>query len=146
MIEDLAVEPNPNPSVPLAATVRFTISTPTRARVVATDADGSTATAPREQYRTSHDVALLGLGPGRTFRVHVEVVDAAGQEVTSRELEHATAPLPEGFPPIDVRISRPSRMEPGVTLVPLLRWTGSRTSSRPAAALAIERTRRCSRS
>ena len=33
--------------------------------------------------------------------------------------------LPEDFPPIEVRVSRPGRMEPGVTLTTFFRWDGN---------------------
>ncbi len=64
---------------------------------------------------TSHEVLLLGLAPETRY----ELVLAGEGVVPDRSLSFTTEPLPAGFPTLDVRVSQPERMEPGVTLVGL---------------------------
>ena len=55
--------------------------------------------------------------PGRTHRIVVVVTDEDGVSASSEPLEVTTDPLPDDFPPIEVRVSRPALMEPGVTML-----------------------------
>ena len=73
---------------------------------------------------TGHGHIGLYLRTGRTNTGRVRVTDRDGGETLSEPLEFKTDPLPDDFPPIDLKISRPRRMEPGVTLVPFFRWPG----------------------
>ena len=71
---------------------------------------------------TAHRVPLVGLRPGRTHAVTFIATDAAGNQDRSPPLIVETDPLPDDFPPLDVTVSRPERMEPGWTLFNVYRW------------------------
>ena len=77
---------------------------------------------PVDEYRTSHEVQVLGLRPDRLHDVTVRVSDEAGNEASAPPVTIRTDPLPEEFPPLDVRVSKPEVMEPGVTLFGMFRW------------------------
>lgn len=63
---------------------------------------------------------MVGLRPGRRPEIRVGLRDDAGSETWAADsLEFTTAALPEvgvEFPPIQVTVSRPAGMEPGLTL------------------------------
>jgi arylsulfate sulfotransferase len=113
------VAPNPNPAVPLAAVVTFQASEP-----VATTLSVSDETHFWElEYDASHDpskgLPVLGMRPNRKHQISVAVRNAQGAERSSAPLDFTTPPLPEvgvDFPPIEVVVSKPEKMEPGVTL------------------------------
>ena len=48
-----------------------------------------------------------------------------------------TPPLPEDFPPIELSISDPARMEPGVTLFDLIHWPESGTDAAYGLLVAL---------
>ena len=126
IIRDLSLVPNPNRRVPLAAIFRFATDRPTRALIIVSDADRTGEIGPQTAYfATEHELVVLGLRPNRRHTVRVVVEDGDGNETRSEGIEFTTAPLPRDFPPIDIRISRPGRMEPGVTLIPTVRWPGN---------------------
>jgi hypothetical protein len=68
-------------------------------------------------------VPVLGLRPGRRHAITLALTDADGRTASAGPFEIATPPVPDDFPTLDVRISHPARMEPGVTMIPLMRWT-----------------------
>ena len=74
------------------------------------------------EYRTAHVVPLVGLRPGRTHAVTFIGTDPAGNQDRAPPLIVDTDPLPEDFPPLEVTVSRPERMEPGATLLNVYRW------------------------
>lgn len=122
VISDLKLIRNPNPAVPLAAICTFKTDRPAIARLTIDDGDYVNTVSPVESYVTEHRLIVLGLRPGRTNSVQVTVNDRAGESTTSEFLDITTDPLPEDFPPIELKISRPAKMEPGITLVPMFRW------------------------
>ena len=77
---------------------------------------------PVDEYRTSHEVQVRGLRPDRSHDVTVRVSDEAGNEASAPPVTIRTDPLPEELPPLDVRVSTPEVMEPGVTLFGMFRW------------------------
>lgn len=62
---------------------------------------------------------LVGLYADRTWTVEVEAVDAEGRRAAIAPVTFTTAPLPEGWPHVDLVASGPD-MEPGFTLVPFI--------------------------
>jgi len=71
---------------------------------------------------TNHSVAVLGFRADRGHVIEVSARDEAGNVSGATPLEFETAPLPADFPAIDVSVSTPEEMEPGVTLFALMRW------------------------
>ena len=134
-IWSLTWKPNPNPRAPLALTGQLTTDRPTCVRIVLDDGDRK-ATIDREQgYATDHQLLALGFRAATHYSVTVEVEDREGHTSVSEPWEWTTAPLPEGFPPVHITVSRPERMEPGVTLIPGMRWPGTDGMHRDYGAL-----------
>ena len=74
------------------------------------------------EYRTDHVVPLTGLRTGRTHEITFIATDRAGNHERAPPLTVDTEPLPDDFPPLEVTVSRPERMEPGTTLFNVYRW------------------------
>ena len=125
-LQGLEVDPRPSEDVPLAAQVTFTTSRPTTVALEFDDGERRWTVDTGKSPETHHVVPILGMRPDRTHIIHAIVTDENGSTNTSEAFEVTTDPLPDDFPPIDVRISEPSRMEPGVTMFePIYRSTDS---------------------
>ena len=116
VIQGVELDPRPSEAVPLAAQVTFETNRPATVALDFDDGDRSWTSDVGLPEGTQHVVPILGMRPDRTHRVRVVVTDRNGFTATSEVLEITTEPLPDDFPPIDVRVSVPDRMEPGVTL------------------------------
>jgi arylsulfate sulfotransferase len=121
-ITSLDITPDPSGRTPLAALCVITTDTPTRLTLVVQDEDETRRINIERDYGTEHHVPLLGLRPGRSHRLDIIARDEAGAETTTEPFELIIPSLPDELPPVDLRMSRPSKMEPGVTLIPLVRW------------------------
>ncbi len=116
-------------NAPLAAVLRLTSDEPTEVTVdvssnsVETNSVGNTArdfSVSSGGFATEHAITLLGFRPDESYDVRVTLTDKAGNDTILEDgLSVTTAPLPEGFPPIQVMTSVPELMEPGVTLFPV---------------------------
>lgn len=113
----MELDARPSQSVPLAAQVTFTTDRPTTVVLEFDDGERRWAVDTGQPATTTHVVPVLGMRPDRTHGIRVIVTDQDERTATSDALEVTTDPLPVDFPPIDVRVSEPSRMEPGVTLL-----------------------------
>ena len=116
VILELELDTRPSEAVPLGAQVTFETNRPTTVVLEFDDGDRNWTSDVGLPPETRHLVPILGMRPDRTHRVRVLVTDQDGFTATSDLLEVTPGPLPEPFPPIDVRISEPERMEPGVTV------------------------------
>ncbi len=116
-IEDISLDSQPNARAPLTATVGFSTSRATTVALTFDDGERSWTADVRRPAANEHVVPILGMRPGRVHNVRIVVTDEEGNTQTSESLEIVTAPLPEDFPPIDVRVSLPDRMEPGITML-----------------------------
>ena len=124
-ILELELDPRPSQRVPLAAQVTFTTDRPATVGLEFDDGQRRWTVDIGQPATVDHVVPILGMRPGRTHTVRVVVTDEDGRTSTSEGLEISTDPLPDDFPPIDVRVSEPDRMEPGVTLFePIYRGEG----------------------
>lgn len=110
---------NPNPSVPLAAVVRFTPSEAVATRIDVTDGTNAWTL----EYDTSQDpnqgLGVFGMRPDRDHEILVAIRSATGEETLAEPLTFRTPPLPDvgvEFPPVQVTVNQTDRMEPGVTL------------------------------
>jgi len=115
-IQGLELDPRPSEYVPLAAQVTFTTDRPTTVTLEFDDGQRRWTVDIGQAATLDHVVPILGMRPGRTHDIRVIVTDEDGGTSTSEGLVVTTDPLPGDFPPIDVRVSKPDRMEPGVTL------------------------------
>ena len=115
-IQGMEVDPRPSERVPLAAQVTFETSRPATVALEFDDGARRWTAGTGDRARTDHVVPILGMRPDRTHVIRIVVTDEHGVTNTSEPFEVTTDPLPDDFPPIDVRVSKPDRMEPGVTM------------------------------
>ena len=107
--------PNPNPAAPLAAVVKIATDEPSSV-TLHVKTEGSEWDVEFAGMVTSHSLLLLGLLGGQEHIVTVSVADGRGNQADwSGPLRVTTEPFPEDMPPLEVRVSDPARMEPGVT-------------------------------
>lgn len=117
--EPVTVEPNPNPAVPLAAVVKFSADRPVTTSINVTDGEHSWTLDYDGSHDPSKGLPVVGMRPDHNHEIRVTVTDAEGGTAEAGPFEHATPPLPEvgdDFPPIHVVVSKPEKMEPGLTL------------------------------
>jgi len=111
---------NPSGHTPLAGLLSFTTDRPTRATLRITDDQNHELMAPTEDaFTTAHALIVLGLRPDRRNTVEVSLEAEGGAVADALSIDVTTRPLPDSVPAIDVKLSRPARMEPGITLVPV---------------------------
>lgn len=109
--------PNANPAAPLAARIALETDEPTRVVLILDDGVQARRVLAERQFRTQHQVAVLGVHPATSYTIQVIVSDAAGNRANAGgPLLWTTKPLPVGFPPLRVTTSSPNLMEPGYTL------------------------------
>lgn len=122
-VHEETLTPNPSGRAPLTALLSCTTDTPATSTLYIESPDGQTQEHPFDGApATNHELMVLGLRPNRTHRVYAAFVDADGNRTQTSTHVVTTDPLPDNFPPVAVRVARPRRMEPGLTLVPFLRW------------------------
>lgn len=106
----------------LSCTVYFDTGAKTRAEIVVSDANGRTWTAKvDDEYRKSHEIPVFYMYAETEYTFTVTVYDeenGKGEKSTS----YTTSALPEDFPPIEVTVSKPDKMQSGLTLFNVWRW------------------------
>ncbi len=107
---------DPSGYTPLAALLEVTTPVETMALVEVAGVESWTVTF--EQAALQHGLPLVGFKPGQHYDVTVRLWSDDAQVFESNVLSVDTAPLPEGFPEINLLTSIPDRMEPGHTLFP----------------------------
>ena len=120
-----ALQANPSGRVPLAAVIRFDAGTGIRSRLTITDGDNTWSASfdDARQQDGSYSLPVVGMRPHREHRITLELTAPDGATAT-HHFTHRTPPLPENpleIPPFDVKVSRPARMEPGVTFLSVRR-------------------------
>lgn len=121
-ISDVGIELNPNSSAPLVAICTFSTDEPALSWAQIDDGDRSFTTPPSAEFVTNHRIVILGLQPDHENTITISVTSEDGRTSTAGPIRHQTLPLPQDFPPVDVVLARPEKMEPGFTLVPFTRW------------------------
>lgn len=122
-VKDAKLVQDPSGRAPLTALLTFTTDVSATPTIVIESAGRDTITQEfTGKTGTEHALPALGMIANTKFTVHATVKDASGGTAKTQPFEITTPPLPEEFPPINVVSSRPRRMEPGVTLIPLMRW------------------------
>lgn len=111
---------NPSGKAPLSGLLTFTTDQPTRATLKISDDEGHSLTAPRvDGFETEHELMVLGLRPDRHNTIELDLESESGAVAPPLTIDVETKPLPDTVPPIQVNVSRPARMEPGVTFLPV---------------------------
>ena len=113
----------PSEHTPLAALLTLSTDEPARVTLEITDGHDSVVVEPEARFAMMHRVPVLGLRPERTYEVTATLTDQVGNSSATDPVTITTDPLPDNFPPFTATISEPTRMEPGITLLPMYRWT-----------------------
>jgi hypothetical protein len=112
-VEGPGLTVNPTGAVPLSALVTFETDVPVEAEVRVVE--------PSREWLVVGDgpasrqsIPILGVRPDTVHELELTVRTEGGGERVAM-LTFATPPLPQGFPPIEVLVADPNRMEPGIT-------------------------------
>jgi arylsulfate sulfotransferase len=140
-ISDIGLEPNPNPTVPLAAILTVATDEPAALTINIDDGERQWSLSPSEEMSATHEVPIFGMRAGRDNTITATLTDAKGNAMTSGPLMFATPPLPEAFPTPRVTVRNVDAMEPGVTLFNVNgRWgpDGKATPANFAPAIIVD--------
>jgi arylsulfate sulfotransferase len=108
---------DPYQANPLSALMLFETAEPDQVSVsVAGKNQYVTFTHTTDGFTTHHEVAILGLYAGQANQVELTITTRNGQARTIRQVLQ-TEPLPYDFPNVDVKVSQPEKMEPGLDLM-----------------------------
>lgn len=119
----------------IAGVVAVGADEPVRVEVTARGG-GRVVEVPRTaRAATEHRIPVVGLRAETTYTLAVRAVDDAGAVVGDGRLRLTTGALPPYLPDLDVTVSRPGRMAPGVTLLDLQRWGVTVPEGQPNGSL-----------
>ena len=114
----------PNASTPLVAVLHAATEMPTILSITITDGS-NTWTQTSDELSVDHEMPLLGFRPGTTHEIEVIATDVDGTRFDTAPMLTWVAPeLPAGFPTMTVT-GDISATEPGLTLFPVYRFTGT---------------------
>ena len=134
---DVALSPNPNPAVPLAAVLSLVTNEPTQVTVRIDDGERDWNATESNGFAYNHSLTLLGMRANREHAVTALVTDEAGNTSESASLVFRTPALPHDIPNPRVTASMPERMEPGVTVFSVIRRSSDGTQPPDYGALVI---------
>lgn len=119
------IEENPNNHLSCRIFVSTDIAT--TAEVIVEERGKETwSIGPFETRTMNHDLPILGLHADSVFTFYVTVTEQNDLSSTSGPMYLQTDPLPEDFPPIEITISEPDKMQPGFTIFNIYRWSPRR--------------------
>lgn len=122
-VESPRVERNPNDRAPLVFFIQFSTDVPVSPVLEISSEDRQWSYRPAVGRRRDHRLALVGLRAGQTHQIRVVLKSSGGWLLEESEpLTVETPPLPDDFPPLETVVSKPEKMEPGVTLFVPNRW------------------------
>jgi hypothetical protein len=108
---------DPYQANPLSALILFETAEPAQTTVTVVGKNQyATFTYTIDSFTTHHEVVVLGLYPGQKNQVDLVIAYQNGQEESFEQLLQ-TEPLPYDFPNLDIQVSNPEKMEPGVDLM-----------------------------
>ncbi len=113
-----SIEANPNPAVPQAAVVKFEADSPVKTTLTISDGERSWELVYGPERNPAEGLAVVGMKADRDHRVEVRIENESGVSL-AEPLSVRTPPLPddpEAFPPLNLTVSQPDRMEPGFTI------------------------------
>ncbi len=116
---------NPNASAPLAALLSFKAENAAKTRVIVSDGEHDKVINFPRLAGEGAPLPILGLRAGTDFSLRVIIIDEQGGELEwPHSLSYVTAELPQDrylMPVQQVRVSKPSKMEPGITILSVRR-------------------------
>lgn len=119
------IRPNPIRRVPLVAVIDFEASEEVVPSLEISDGQRTWEQPWRVQPARKHRLAVLGMRPDRDHKIRVKLAAADREPEFSAPLSFRTPPLPDSFPPLKVLLSKPAKMEPGLTLFSVNLWRDS---------------------
>lgn len=130
---------NPNPAVPLAAIVSADTDEPAALLIQVSEGGHEWSVPTSTELTTQHSLPVLGFRPGLEHVVQVSARDQAGNVSPAIPLDFETAVLPDDFPWLELSMSSPEKMEPGVTLFAFMRWPqGAALDEQFGLAVAVD--------
>ncbi len=119
-----------SPSNVLSAAVWFDTDEPAITSLALRSGDGHEITLSSGSVpSTGHRFSVWGLHAETLYRITVSATDSA-ENTARKELDaYRTPPLPRDIPPLQTLVSDPSRMQLGVTLFSVTRWTPARDNN-----------------
>lgn len=121
---------NQSQNAPLTGILEVKTHKPRKIKVEVSDGVTTWDVPVKTTSQMSHSIPILGLKPDTKHTIRVQAAGVIRNIVSpSAFLELTTAPLPDDFPPLDVRISKPDKMEAGMTLFNVYRWPGQPDNS-----------------
>ncbi len=117
-----SAEVRPGPNSVLSAELEIETASDSAIEVTV-DGPGDSAVAGSPDGETANaTVPVLGMRANETYEIEVTATSTDGDETESLDLTFHTGSLPEDFPPLDVTVSEPDAMSPGVTLFNAMYW------------------------
>ena len=102
---EISVKANPNPAVPLAAIAEIKSQMPSRVELHVSDGE-HTWSVSLSEYKSHHEVPVLGMRPAREHSITVELIDSYGNREKLPIQKYTTTALPYGlerpFPHVQV--------------------------------------------
>ena len=110
--------PNPSGHVPLAAVIRFRSDADVRSEISITDGTNQWQAQFDANIADNgaYEIPVVGMRPGREHKITLAVSTGDGTRY-DQSFIYTTPELPanpRSIPPIDIKVSKPGRMEPGV--------------------------------
>ena len=122
------LKPNPNHRAPLVAIIQFKTSKPVTPSLLFDDGQRQWRKDNVGEKTTDHVIVALGMRPARFHEIRVVLKDEnSGNEEVSDILTFTTPSLPRNFPPLEVTVAKPEKMEPGYTLFCPNIWINDRS-------------------
>ncbi len=119
------IRPNPIERAPLIAIIDFESPLEVVPTLEISDGQRTWEQPWRVQPARKHRIAALGMRPDREHTIRVKVTAEDREPEFSQPLTFRTPPLPASFPPLRTILSKPEKMEPGVTMFSVNLWRDS---------------------
>jgi hypothetical protein len=116
-----------NPANHLSARVTFTTERDAKAVLRVRGPEGRSWTVgPEDAFTREHELWVLGMYADSSYSFTAEAWDADGASGQSPAQPFRTGPLPDDFPPIELRVAETDLMQPGITLFNVYRYNPRR--------------------
>ncbi|MFQ5734168.1 MAG: aryl-sulfate sulfotransferase, partial [Planctomycetaceae bacterium] len=133
------IRANPNRAVPLAAIVRFVADRPVSVSLKISDGKRVRTILFPGRPQQKQRLIVLGFKPARTHAIQIVLHDGKGKSFEVEEtLSFTTGKLPADFPPLTCPISKPAKMEPGITLFNCFQWVNDVANEGLGYIIAID--------
>ncbi|MHC4376969.1 MAG: aryl-sulfate sulfotransferase [Planctomycetota bacterium] len=123
LVAPLVITPSPNPLCPLTPILTVVTDEPVTVEMQIFDGDKTFTNEIGLFANDTHFLPILGVAAGRLANISLRLTDLAGNQTLLPNATTWAAPeLPEEFPPLTITVNDASKMEPGVTFLPINRW------------------------